>query len=49
MAEICHVGEPIMLLGSDAPEEVVTAINTVHANPSLLTVCGLVFTMCLGL
>jgi hypothetical protein len=38
MAEICHVGEPAMLLGSDAPEEVATAINTLHLNPGLLTV-----------
>lgn len=37
MAEICHVGEPAMLLGSDAPEEVATAINTLHLNPGLLT------------
>jgi hypothetical protein len=38
MAEICHVGQPLMLLGSDAPEEVCSAIDTLHANPSLLTV-----------
>jgi hypothetical protein len=42
MAEICHVGEPRMLLGSDAPEEVCNAIDTLHTNPSLLLVrCAL--------
>ena len=38
MAEICHVGQPRMLLGQDAPEEVCTAIDTLHVNPGLLTV-----------
>ena len=36
MAEICHVGEPLMLLGSDSPPEVTTAINLLHENPQLM-------------